>query len=66
MAKNTYGTGSFVLLNVGSELPPPAEGLLTTVAWTLGDGTVAYALEGGDLLHRVGDPVAARRPADHR
>ena len=47
MAKNTYGTGSFVLLNVGDELPPPAEGMLTTVAWTLdGDGTVAYALEG--------------------
>ena len=50
MAKNTYGTGSFVLLNVGNELPPPAEGMLTTVAWTLdGDsapGTVAYALEG--------------------
>ena len=46
MAKNTYGTGSFVLLNVGNELPPPAEGMLTTVAWTLDDGTVSYALEG--------------------
>jgi glycerol kinase len=46
MAKNTYGTGSFVLLNVGSVCPPPAEGLLTTVAWTLADGTTAYALEG--------------------
>ena len=46
MAKNTYGTGSFVLLNVGNERPPPAEGMLTTVAWTLDDGTVAYALEG--------------------
>jgi glycerol kinase len=46
MAKNTYGTGSFVLLNVGAECPPPAEGMLTTVAWTLADGTVAYALEG--------------------
>ena len=46
MAKNTYGTGSFVLLNVGDERPPPAEGMLTTVAWTLADGTVAYALEG--------------------
>ena len=46
MAKNTYGTGSFVLMNVGSECPPPAEGMLTTVAWTLADGTVAYALEG--------------------
>jgi glycerol kinase len=48
MAKNTYGTGSFVLLNVGDRCPPPAPGLLTTVAWTLADGdaTVAYALEG--------------------
>ena len=46
MAKNTYGTGSFTLLNVGATCPPPAEGLLTTVAWTLADGTTAYALEG--------------------
>ena len=46
MAKNTYGTGSFVLLNVGAECPPPVDGMLTTVAWELADGTVAYALEG--------------------
>jgi glycerol kinase len=46
MAKNTYGTGSFVLLNVGPDCPPPTEGMLTTIAWELGDGTVAYALEG--------------------
>jgi glycerol kinase len=51
MAKNTYGTGSFILLNVGDTCPQPAEGMLTTVAWTLDDGpgaagTVAYALEG--------------------
>ena len=46
MAKNTYGTGSFVLLNVGPTCPAPTEGALTTVAWTLADGTVAYALEG--------------------
>ena len=46
MAKNTYGTGSFILLNVGDTCPPPAEGMLTTVAWTLADGTTAYALEG--------------------
>ena len=42
--KNTYGTGSFVLLNTGLEAPEPGEGLLTTVAWGLG-GEVAYALE---------------------
>jgi glycerol kinase len=46
MAKNTYGTGSFILLNVGSTCPPPTAGMLTTVAWTLADGTTAYALEG--------------------
>jgi glycerol kinase len=46
MAKNTYGTGSFVLLNVGATCPEPAEGMLTTVAWTLADGTTHYALEG--------------------
>ena len=55
MAKNTYGTGSFVLMNVGEQCPEPTEGLLTTVAWTLpaamldgsGAGTVThYALEG--------------------
>lgn len=45
MAKNTYGTGSFVLMNVGDTCPSPIEGLLTTVAWDLGDGPV-YALEG--------------------
>jgi glycerol kinase len=46
MAKNTYGTGSFVLLNVGAHCPPPASGMLTTVAWMLADGTATYALEG--------------------
>jgi glycerol kinase len=44
MAKNTYGTGSFVLLNTGGEAPEPGEGLLTTVAWGLGVKT-DYALE---------------------
>jgi glycerol kinase len=44
MAKNTYGTGSFVLLNSGSEPPQVPDGLLGTVAWGLGE-EVAYALE---------------------
>lgn len=48
-AKNTYGTGSFVLMNVGTSCPPPVEGLLSTVAWTL-DGPngleTTYAYEG--------------------
>jgi len=43
-AKNTYGTGSFVLLNTGAEAADPPEGLLSTVAWGLGE-EVAYALE---------------------
>jgi glycerol kinase len=46
MAKNTYGTGSFVLMNVGGTCPPPVEGLLTTVAWSLPGGAPVYALEG--------------------
>lgn len=49
MTKNTYGTGSFVLMNVGQECPEPVEGLLTTVAWSLGSvdaASTSYALEG--------------------
>ena len=42
--KNTYGTGSFVLFNIGPQAPPPKQGLLTTVAWGLEAGT-DYALE---------------------
>lgn len=45
MIKNTYGTGSFVLMNVGGTCPEPVEGLLTTVAWDLGSGPI-FALEG--------------------
>jgi glycerol kinase len=44
LAKNTYGTGSFVLLNAGESMPSPQAGLLTTVAWGIGQRTV-YALE---------------------
>ena len=43
-AKNTYGTGSFVLLNTGTSVADPGEGLLATVAWGLRRATV-YALE---------------------
>ena len=42
--KNTYGTGSFVLVNAGSRAPAPPDGLLTTVAWGIGE-RVTYALE---------------------
>jgi glycerol kinase len=44
-SKCTYGTGSFVLVNTGNEIVRSTAGLLTTVAWDLGDGLV-YALEG--------------------
>ncbi|HWH11644.1 MAG TPA: glycerol kinase, partial [Solirubrobacteraceae bacterium] len=44
MGKNTYGTGSFVLVNAGGTPPPPARGLLTTVAWGIGE-RLQYALE---------------------
>ncbi len=45
-AKNTYGTGGFVLANLGNVLPDPVEGLLTTIAWKLLDQPCVYALEG--------------------
>jgi glycerol kinase len=45
MAKNTYGTGSFILMNTGTEPITSKTGLLTTIAWGL-DGKVEYALEG--------------------
>ena len=44
-SKNTYGTGSFMLLNTGREAVDSQNGLLTSVAWQL-DGTPTYALEG--------------------
>jgi glycerol kinase len=44
MGKNTYGTGSFVLLNAGFQMPDPPPGLLATVAWGIG-GSTTYALE---------------------
>jgi glycerol kinase len=49
MTKNTYGTGSFVLMNVGADRPAPVDGLLTTIAWSLGEVSpisTSYALEG--------------------
>ena len=46
MAKNTYGTGSFVLLNTGTQGVASNSGLLTTIAWQLSGEPVIYALEG--------------------
>ena len=50
-AKNTYGTGAFLLLNTGDRIVPSANGLLSTVAWQLGPGgPVTYALEGSVFI----------------
>jgi glycerol kinase len=50
-AKCTYGTGSFIVMNTGDRLVRSRSGLLSTVAWQLGDdGKVVYALEGGAFI----------------
>jgi glycerol kinase len=48
-AKNTYGTGCFLLANTGAAAKPAAGGLLTTIAWDIGGGT-RYALEGSVFI----------------
>ena len=45
-AKNTYGTGNFMLLNTGRQIVPSKAGLLTTACYKLGDAATIYALEG--------------------
>ncbi len=59
-AKNTYGTGNFMLINTGEELVHSENGLLTTVAYKIGDRKPVYALEGsiavtGSLVQWVRD-----------
>jgi len=49
MAKNTYGTGCFMLMNTGEQVYESSNGLLTTIAWGL-DGKVEYALEGSIFI----------------
>jgi len=49
MAKNTYGTGSFMLMNTGDQVYRSKNGLLTTIAWGIGD-RVEYALEGSIFI----------------
>jgi glycerol kinase len=49
MAKNTYGTGCFMLMNTGEKMIHSKAGLLTTIAWGL-DGKVEYALEGSVFI----------------
>ena len=60
MAKNTYGTGNFMLLNTGTEQVPSENGLLTTICYKIGEADVVYALEGsiavtGSLVQWVRD-----------
>jgi len=49
-AKCTYGTGAFILMNTGARPVASTHGLLTTVAWQLGDGELRYALEGSAFI----------------
>jgi glycerol kinase len=61
-AKNTYGTGNFVLLNTGTELVLSQNGLLTTVCYKIGEEPTVYALEGsiavtGSLIQWLRDNI---------
>lgn len=49
MVKNTYGTGCFMLMNIGSKAKISANNLLTTIAWQI-DGKITYALEGSIFI----------------
>jgi glycerol kinase len=53
LGKNTYGTGSFVLVNSGYQPPPPPAGLLSTVAWGIGE-RLSYALEAAIFVTGAG------------
>ena len=64
--KCTYGTGAFLLVNTGEEITPSKHGLLTTVAYRIGEAPAVYGLE---RLHRRGrfaGAVAARQSRLHR
>ncbi len=68
-AKNTYGTGNFVLLNTGGERVVSDHGLITTVCYQLGDAAPVYALEGsiavtGSLVQWLRDNLGLIRSAD--
>ncbi|WP_226344948.1 glycerol kinase GlpK [Agilicoccus flavus] len=68
MGKNTYGTGSFLLINTGTEIVRSEHGLLTTVAYRIGDADPVYALEGsiavtGSLVQWVRDNLGLIKDA---
>lgn len=50
MAKNTYGTGCFMLMNIGVEARESAHQLLTTIGWRVGESSTQYALEGSVFI----------------
>ncbi len=67
-AKNTYGTGNFMLLNTGTEKVPSKNGLLTTVCYKIGDNAPVYALEGsiavtGSLVQWIRDNLGMIKDA---
>ena len=67
-AKNTYGTGNFLIVNTGEEIVHSDHGLLTTVGYKLGDGPTHYALEGsiavtGSLIQWLRDNLGIIRHA---
>ncbi|MDX6315420.1 MAG: glycerol kinase [Streptomyces sp.] len=74
-AKNTYGTGNFLLLNTGTEAVHSSHGLITTVAYKFGDAAAVYALEGSiavtgsavqwlrDQMHTISDAAESERLA---
>jgi glycerol kinase len=68
-AKNTYGTGNFLIFNTGTDIVASQNGLLTTIAYKLGDGETHYALEGsiavtGSLVQWLRDNIGLIRSAD--
>jgi glycerol kinase len=68
-AKNTYGTGNFMLLNTGGEIVRSRNGLITTVCYQLGDAPPVYALEGsiavtGSLIQWLRDNLGIIQSAE--
>jgi glycerol kinase len=68
-AKNTYGTGNFLIFNTGTEIIHSKNGLLTTVGYKLGDGETHYALEGsiavtGSLVQWMRDNLGVINTAE--
>jgi glycerol kinase len=68
-AKNTYGTGCFMLLNTGEKIVPSKSGLLTTMSYKIGDQKPVYALEGsiaitGALVQWLRDNIGLIRTSE--